>query len=258
MTLGDLCMMPLFQLTGKTALVIGGLGLLGRSIARALADAGARVVVLDVNNNAGRVFAATHPTSTFVHFDSTAPAFDVLERLMPFHIVVNAAYPRTADWSLPFPDAPASSWEKNVSMQLTEPCILTTRCAELMKKNNIKGSIILLGSIYGVVGADFGVYEGTGMTCPPAYAAIKGGLINFSRHAASYYGSVGIRVNTVCPGGIFDNHAPLFVKNYEQRTPLGRMGTPDDVAPAVVFLASDAASYITGATLMVDGGWTCI
>lgn len=252
-----------FQLDGKTAVVIGGLGLIGRSIARALADAGARVVVLDINDATGHAFVAEHPSKKieFVHFDSTVltpSETAVLERLMPFHIVVNAAYPRTADWSLPFPDAPASSWEKNVSMQLTAPCVLTTRCAELMKKNNIKGSIIMLGSTYGVVGADFGVYEGTGITCPPAYAAIKGGLVNFSRHAASYYGPVGIRVNTVCPGGIFDNHAPLFVKNYEKRTPLRRMGTPDDVAPAVVFLASDAASYITGATVMVDGGWTSI
>lgn len=252
-----------FQLSGKTALVIGGIGLLGRSIAVSLADAGARVVVLDINDAAGAAFVAEEKKKNnlveFIHFDSThLEGSDVLGRLMPFHIVVNVAYPRTSDWSLPFPDAPPSSWEKNISMQLTAPCVLATHCAELMKKNNIRGSIILLGSTYGVVGADFGVYEGTSMTCPPAYAAIKGGIITFSRHAASYYGPSGIRVNTVCPGGIFDRQAPLFVKNYERRTPLRRMGTPDDIAPAVVFLASDAASYITGATLMVDGGWTSI
>ena len=144
-------MTNLFQLTGKTAIVIGGLGLLGRSLAGALADAGARVVVLDINDAAGQLFVAEEKKKNhlieFVHFDSTLPdTYGLLERLMPFHIVVNAAYPRTSDWSLPFPDASALSWEKNVSMQLTAPCVLTTRCAELMKKNNIKGSIILLGS----------------------------------------------------------------------------------------------------------------
>ena len=127
-----------------------------------------------------------------------------------------------------------------------------------MKKNNIKGSIINYGSTYGVVGPDFEIYAGTDMDNEGTYAAIKGGVINFSRFAASYYGKYGIRVNCLCPGGVFDNQNKVFLKNYEMRTPLRRMANADEIASATLFLSSDAASYITGAIFMVDGGWTCI
>jgi NAD(P)-dependent dehydrogenase (short-subunit alcohol dehydrogenase family) len=94
------------------------------------------------------------------------------------------------------------------------------------------------------------------MTVAAEYSAIKGGIINFTRYLATYYGKYNVRVNAVCPGGIFDNQPKNFVKRYEKKTPLGRMGKPEDVAGPVIFLASDASSYITGHILMVDGGWT--
>lgn len=118
------------------------------------------------------------------------------------------------------------------------------------------GSIINIGSTYGVVAPDFSIYEGTQMTMPAAYSAIKGGLITFTKYLAAYYGKDKVRANVVSPGGIFDHQPKSFVEKYSKRVPLGRMGEPSDVAGAVVFLASDASKYVTGHNLMVDGGWT--
>jgi NAD(P)-dependent dehydrogenase (short-subunit alcohol dehydrogenase family) len=120
------------------------------------------------------------------------------------------------------------------------------------------GSIVNIASIYGVVGNDFTVYEGTDLKTAAPYSAIKGGLINFTRYIASYYGRYGIRANCVSPGGIFDKQNPVFVENYEKKVPMKRMGTPEDIAPSVSFMLSDDAKYITGQNLVVDGGWTAI
>ena len=128
--------------------------------------------------------------------------------------------------------------------------------AELMKVNGVKGNIITVGSIYGMVGPDFGVYSGTEMTMPAAYSAIKGGIINYSRYLATYYGDAGIRVNCICPGGVYNNQDSEFVRKYSERTPLGRMAKPEEIASSVLFLASDASSYVHGETFLVDGGWT--
>ena len=124
--------------------------------------------------------------------------------------------------------------------------------------NQGKGNIINISSIYGVVANDPGLYEGTNMKPPPDYTFVKGGMINFTRYLATYYGRKGIRANCICPGGYFNNQADPFLSRYEQRVPLGRMLNNDDLKGAVVFLASDASRYVTGATLMVDGGWTAL
>ena len=120
------------------------------------------------------------------------------------------------------------------------------------------GSIVNIASIYGLVGPDFSIYEGTSMTMPAAYSAIKGGVINFTRYLASYYGSFDIRVNCVSPGGIFDKQSSSFVNNYESKVPLRRMGLPEDISPTVTFLLGQEASYITGQNIIIDGGWTAI
>ena len=112
--------------------------------------------------------------------------------------------------------------------------------------------------MYGVVAPDFTVYDGTGLTSPVAYSAIKGGLIHFTKYLASYFGPHGIRVNAVSPGGVFDSQHSIFVSNYERKVPLRRMAVPADMAGPVAFLLSDEASYITGQNLIVDGGWTIV
>lgn len=256
-----------FSMKNKTAVVSGGLGIIGKHISLAFAQAGAKVIVLDINKEAGSEFEADCKKNKlnlfFVYFDSTkfSSYSSELKKLSKAHghfdVFVNTTYPRTDDWSKKIENIPIHSWQKNVDIHLNSYCLLSREFAELMKTDKIKGSIINISSIYGVVAPDFSIYEGTEMTSPAAYSAIKGGIIAFTKYIASYYGNCGIRANCICPGGIFADQNPDFVKKYIKKTLLGRMGNPDEVACAALFLASDAASYITGTELMVDGGWTC-
>ena len=123
----------------------------------------------------------------------------------------------------------------------------------------------MLSSIYGLVAQNLQIYKNTGMNENMNYSVIKGGINNFAKQLASYYGNYGIRVNSVCPGGIFghikgskEKQNVKFIKNYSKNCPLGRLGKPEEVASSVLFLASDASSYITGTSFLVDGGWTVV
>lgn len=261
-----------FRLDNKIAVVCGGLGLLGKEVCIALAQAGAKVIVLDINREQGLLFLEECSRRTlslkFRDFDITNLSLhkSFMESIEyedgPIGVLVNTAYPRTEDWNNKLEDVKIDSWRVNVDSQMNSACILTREVAELMKKNRVHGSIINFGSTYGLVAPDFEIYANTDLTCPAAYATIKSGIIGFSRYAASYYGKDGIRINCLCPGGIFGgvikDPKSIFTANYEKKTPLKRMGKPEEIAAAALFLASDASSYITGSSFMVDGGWTSI
>ena len=256
-----------FKLSGKVTFVTGGVGLIGTEVTKALAAAGGKVVILDIDEEkSNELITDLKKESKDVEFEE----FDVTEldkidsaiaalksKYGRINVWVNAAYPRTADWGSKVEDLSLESWQKNVEMHLNSYAWISRKICLIMKEQG-GGSLINFGSIYGVVGNNFSVYDGTELTSPMAYCAIKGGIVNLSRYLASYFGEFNVRVNTICPGGIFDNQNETFVKNYERNTPLRRMGKPEEIASAVLFLASDAASYITGATIMVDGGWTAI
>ena len=256
-----------FSLKNKIAFVTGACGLLGAEITRALASAGAFTVLMDINNSAGKRLESELKKNgcqaVYEYFDITAlQDIDVCcaalkAKYGSMDIMVNCAYPRTEDWANPVEELSCDSWRKNIDMHLNGAAWLSRSVALIMKKQG-GGSLINIASIYGVVGNDFTVYEGTSMTGPMAYAAIKGGIVNLTRYMASYFGAFNVRVNVVCPGGIYNNQDSIFVQKYSKKTPLKRMGRPEEVATTVLFLASDAASYITGATIMVDGGWTAI
>jgi NAD(P)-dependent dehydrogenase (short-subunit alcohol dehydrogenase family) len=156
-----------------------------------------------------------------------------------------------------FEDIKLNSWNSNIEMQLNSVFMCCQELLKIMKSQQF-GSIVNIASIYGIVGPDFSIYEGTSMTMPAAYSAIKGGVINFSRYLASYYGPHNIRINCVSPGGIFDNQASNFVSQYENKVPLRRMGVPEDISPTVVFLLGKDSAYITGQNIIIDGGWTAI
>ena len=178
--------------------------------------------------------------------------------LGPVTCLINSAYPRTEDWHLKFEDIPFASWQQNVDMQLNGTILMCQRVAIRMIQRH-HGNVINFGSIYGLVGPDFSVYEGLGgMTMPAAYAAIKGGISNFTRYLASYLGPHGIRVNTLCPGGVKDHQPEAFVAAYEGKVPMRRMASVEDIIGPLLFLVSDWSNYVTGMNLAADGGWTAI
>ncbi len=253
-----------FRLDGRRAVVTGGLGRIGSAIARALAEAGASVTIVDqATKGSASLVRELGPGAMFEAADTSVPdavpglvaALD--RRLGGIAVWVNCAYPRTADWGVkPEQDRP-ESWCRNVEMQMVATCLTADHVAQRMAKRK-GGSIINIASIYGLVGPDFSVYDGTDMTSPAAYSAIKGGIIGHTRYLASYYGRRGVRVNVICPGGVFAGQPKRFVTQYARRTALGRMAKAEELGPPAVFLASDASSYVTGSVLAVDGGWTAI
>jgi NAD(P)-dependent dehydrogenase (short-subunit alcohol dehydrogenase family) len=256
-------------IAGKHVLVTGAAGLLASQICIALAHNGAKISLLDIDhektdrlNQRLRDSGASSiklPPADLLNTESVKDVLNLAEsNLGPIDILIHAAYPRTADWHLKLEQIPLASWQKNVDMHLNGTFVI---CQELgcRMAERMTGNIILFSSIYGLVGPDFHVYKGLEqMTMPAAYSAIKGGVSNFVRYLASYWGRCGVRVNAVCPGGVFDNQNPAFVNRYVERVPMGRMGSAEDIVGPTLFLASDMSSYVTGINLAVDGGWTAI
>lgn len=255
----------LFSLHNKVAVVTGGAGLLGKKFCLSLANAGAKVILADINEAQAKAsiqeLGNTSIESSVLDISKEESVILGTEAIIKKHkkidIWVNNAYPRTADWGLKFENIPWESWKQNINKHLNGYALCCQKVAEIMKLQK-SGSIINMSSIYGIVGPDFSIYEGTQMTMPAAYAAIKGGLVNLTRYLASYYGPYGVRINAISPGGIYDGQPESFVKQYSKKTPLGRMGSADDLTGGLIYLASDAASYVTGQNLVIDGGWTSI
>lgn len=245
-------------LKDKVILVTGAGGLIGRQSVRHLVAHEAIVVAIDINEfeSEATLFLSANVTD-ITEIDKVIE--EVTSKYGRIDGLVNLAYPRTQDWGKPFEQIEYTSWQKNLDMQLNAVFYICQKVLKIMKMQR-SGSIVNIASIYGVVGNDFTLYEEYGGTSPAAYTAIKGGIINFSRYLASYYGSYNIRVNCVSPGGIIDkkNQHPSFIKRYSDKSPLGRLGKPEEIAPAISFLLSDDATFITGHNLMVDGGWTAI
>jgi NAD(P)-dependent dehydrogenase (short-subunit alcohol dehydrogenase family) len=175
----------------------------------------------------------------------------------PVKAWVNCAYPRTKRYLGKSSRMDVEDWRRNVDMHMSGYCVSSAEIARRMAARQ-GGAIVNLGSIQGHVAPDFELYRGTKMHSPPVYAAIKGGIGMFSKYLASYYGPRQVRVNLVSPGGILNNQPAVFLRRYKMKTCLRRMARPEDVASAVVFIASNAASYITGADLVVDGGYTAV
>lgn len=252
-----------FLLNGKIAVVTGGAGLIGKAVCRAFAEAGAKVFIADTDKKHGESLAADIKTkgfdADFIELDITSrnsikkAVSRIIKSCGQIDIWINNAYPRTADWGAKLEDIKSESLRKNVDMHMNGYFMCCQNVLEEMKRKK-KGVLINIGSHYGVLAPNFTIYEGTTMTMPAAYSLIKGGIVNFSRYLATYYASYNIRVNAVCPGGVFNNQPPKFVKKYEKLVPLNRMAMPVDIAGPILFLCSDAASYITGQVVMVDGG----
>ncbi len=246
------------DLNNKVIIVTGGRGLIGREIVKELRERGAVAIDADMS-------VSTDAEARTFHLDLTDNGS--IDALIEFTLsnyggridgLINAAYPHTPDWGrYKFEDTPFEHWSENVRIQLNPVFYIDQQVARVMTRQK-SGSIVNFGSIYGIVGNDFTIYEEYGGSSPAEYCAIKGGIINITRYMASYLGKDGIRVNCVCPGGIFDNQREEFLRAYNHRCPMKRMGNPDDIAPLCLFLVSDGAKYITGQIIAADGGWTAI
>lgn len=244
------------DLKEKVIIVTGGSGLIGKEILKKIREQGGICINADINVETSKDLYNIHCDVTSE--DSILQTINQVNSWYGgIHGLVNNAYPRTSDWGTPLEKVTYESWKKNVDWQLNSTFLFCQKVMEHMKING-SGSVVNIGSIYGVISPDLEIYKDTGINSPAAYTAIKGGIINFTRFLASYYGRFGIRANCISPGGIFDSQDPVFVSNYERRVPMKRMGRPEDVSGPVAFLLSDSAAYITGHNLMVDGGWTCI
>jgi len=257
--------MDCFSLKGKVALMTGGAGLYGRQIVAALAEAGARTIMASRNREALQLVAdALNAKGYDVH----ALAFDqgneasilalrdtVLKSFGPVDVLVNNAVLRPMKKG--YQDE-ANAFEASMHVNATGLFLITRAFGNLMVKTKTSGSIINIGSIQGMIGPDPAIYRGTTMSgWYPDYFFHKGGMINFTRFVASYYGAHGIRCNCLAPGGFWTENMPeAFVKQYSERTFLGRLANDTDLMGIVVFLGSDASRYITGTNIPVDGGYT--
>jgi NAD(P)-dependent dehydrogenase (short-subunit alcohol dehydrogenase family) len=273
----------LFRLDGQVAIVTGGLGRLGSQYTRTLVAAGASVAVLDVhrcpNTIVDALVAAGRPVSTHAVDVTDRSAVDLAMADIvrgsgtPTILVNNAGLGAPPNASAtdngPFEDYTEASWDAMLDSHLKGAFIVSQSFIKTFKtapRSNgaplPSGSIINVSSTYGLVTPDQSVYDyrrhgGVAYYKPVGYSVAKSGVLNFTRWLAEYCAPFGLRVNTLVPGGVRESaHAPEFVAEYVRRTPLGRMANDDDYNGAVLFLASRASAYMTGAMLVVDGGWT--
>jgi NAD(P)-dependent dehydrogenase (short-subunit alcohol dehydrogenase family) len=262
-----------FLLSSKVAVVTGGLGLLGRHHCQALADHGASVVVCDLDEPASQALAGTLATESIgLGADVTSPDSirsilkRVLEKFGHVDVLVNNAAlndmfenPALAAEQSKFEHYPLAMWQKSLDVNITGVFLCAQIVGAEMARQG-KGSIINIASTYGVVAPDQSLYRAPDgrqlFYKSPAYPATKGAVISFTRYLAAYWGHCGVRVNTLSPGGVENRQADYFIDHYAAKTPLKRMAQPTDYRGAIVFLAGDASAYMTGANLVVDGGWT--
>jgi len=264
-----------FSLKDKTAIVTGGPGLLGAEFCRTLAEAGASVIVADINGEAAEKVAADlrskgyQATGIGVDITDKPQVQAMVQKALTLYktvdvLVNSAALDPKFDPSHPemgtnaFEDFPLDLWRKAVDVNLTGSFLCAQAAVAPMLEQG-GGSIINICSMYGLVGPDQRLYikEGAPTRYKPVfYTVTKSGIVGFTKYLATYYAGKGIRVNALTPGGIFNNNDETFLKNYSARAVMGRMGRKDEMNGALLFLASDASSYMTGSNLIVDGGWT--
>ena len=262
-TLSDLS-----NLRGRRALITGGTGNLGRVFADTLGELGADLLLVDLPGTKLEDFAtevkerwSVNVSIYFCDLESQVQRTELIKWVAdsgePLNILVNnAAFVGTSNlpgWSVPFEEQSLDTWRRAIEVNLTAVFELCQGLHSSMKDAE-GASIVNIGSIYGVLGPDWRLYEGTAMTNPAAYAASKGGLIQLTRWLATTV-APNVRVNSVVPGGIFRSQDASFVSRYEKRTPLKRMGQEGDFKGIIAFLASDLSAYVTGQAISVDGGW---
>jgi len=263
-----------FDLTGRTAIVTGGTGILGRHFCRGLSVAGANVVVADLDCEATAAFAeelaASGGGALGVACDVADPdsvralVEQARQRFGAIHILHNNAASKSSDldaFFAPYEEYSLAQWRQIMSVNVDGMFLVSQAVGRQMVEQGRGGSIVQTASVYGVVAPDQRIYEGSEymgrpINTPAVYSASKAAVVGLTKHLAAYWASAGIRVNTLTPGGMESGQNEEFKKRYSARVPLGRMGKPDELVGALLFLASDASSYVTGQNVIVDGGLT--
>ncbi len=265
----------LFDLSGKSAVVTGGAGVIGSRVCKGLAAHGARVAIVDIDLEASEVLA--EEIALEYAAEAKAMACDVSDPESVKEMVAavcaefggidflhNNAAAKSRDlqaFFAPFEEFTIEVWREIMAVNLDGIFLVAQAIGKQMVNQQRGGSILQTASTYGIVGPDFRIYEGSEylgfkITTPPVYSASKAGVVGLTKYLATYWGSQGIRVNTLVPGGVESGQNEIFQKNYGNRTPMGRMANRDEMVGAVVYAASDASSYMTGQMLVVDGGWS--
>ena len=264
--------MAAFDLDGRVAVVTGGAGFLGRSFSGTLAAAGSRVVVADIAGEAAESTAGSIGSNALaVEVDVSDPGSvqslvkSVLDAFGRLDILVNSAAvdakfdpEHREQHATAFEEYSLELWEQSMAVNLTGAFLCSQAAAKQMVAQGA-GVIVNICSTYGLVGPDQRIYESEERPTqykPVDYSVTKAGVLGLTRYLATYFAGKNIRVNALSPGGVYNEHDDDFVRNYSSRTVLGRMAKPDELNGALLFLASDASSYMTGANLVVDGGWT--
>lgn len=263
----------LFDLTGKNAVVTGGAGILGQHFCSALAAFGANVAIIDIDQAAADQLASVLQRqytikSLGIGCDVADPESvvsmkqKVVEAFGDIHILHNNAATKSSSleaFFTSFEDYSLDEWREIMSVNLDGMFLVSKEIGSQMVKQGTGGSIIQTASIYGIMAPDQRIYEGSWymdrqINTPAVYSASKAGVVGLSKYLSTYWANAGIRVNTLTPGGVRSGQNDEFFKRYSNRVPLSRMAEPSEMTGALVFLASDASSYVTGQNIVVDGG----
>ena len=258
----------IFDLTDKTVILTGAAGYLGGNYADGLSQSGANVVLADINYQGCKKLEHkirekydVDPLSVKLDLTQSKSINNLVSKITKKYsgidvLINNAAYQGTPKIrTAGFENLTLETWNQAISVNLTGIFLLSQQIGKIMKNQKF-GNIINISSIYGIVGADQRIYGKSGLNSAVFYAATKGAVLNLTRYLASFWNRTGIRVNTFSPGGVENKQDKNFIKNYSKKTMIGRMARNDEYVGALIFLASDASSYMTGSNLIIDCGWT--
>ena len=257
----------IFNLSNKVIILTGAAGLLGTEYAHGLSQAGANVVLADLNFDKCKKLSLNlnkkYDVNSFpIKLDVTkinsinTMIKAVIKKFSKIDILINNAYFSEAGYTkIKFENYDLDIWKKGLNVNLSGIFLCCQQIGKIMKKQK-NGNIINISSIYGIVAPDQRIYGNTKIIKSALYSVTKSGVLNFTKYLASYWCKDGIRVNTLSLGGVEENQNLIFKKNYSNKTMIGRMAKKDEYVGGLIFLSSNASSYMTGSNLIIDGGWT--